>query len=105
MCPLAAPSFSAGIPSSRSDGLVISGLQLRRVDVLDDERSHNPLLIGDAANGVDHFEAIFIHKAIVFPQDLSLEEPETVGRIGAPAQVHTSLVKLELHTPCHQPIE
>src|SRR5437870_5376017 len=105
MRPLAAPSFSAIAPSSRSDGLVIGYLQLRRIDVFGDERSHHPLLIGDAANGVNHFETILIHKPIVFPQHLSLEEPETVSRIGAPAQIHARLVKLELHTPCHQAIE
>src|SRR5579864_1681341 len=101
MWPLAPGSGSApagGVSSPRSDGLVIGHLQLVRVDLLGDERAHQPLLLGDAAGGLDHLEPVLVHEPIVLPQDLSLEHPKAVDRVCAPAEIHTCLVEFELDT-------
>src|SRR5262245_13318686 len=82
------------------DGLHGSTIEVRRRKPADDL-----LLNGNAADGVDDFEAELVDQTIVLAQHLSLEETKALERIGAPAEVHTGFVELQLDTPSHETVE
>src|SRR5580693_4329657 len=92
-------------PSTSPSDKVIGCLHVVTVDVRQHQLPDQLLLCGDAADGIDDLEAVLVHDSIVLVEDLALKEPEALGGIRAPAQVHPGPVTLELHPPCHQPVQ
>src|SRR5947207_14631399 len=99
------PPFAPSSPTS--DGLLlIRRLQLvAEFEMRRDQMPHEPLLLHDAAAGVDHLEAELVDQTIVLFEDLPLKEAEALVRVRAPAEVHARLVKFQFYTARHQPIE
>src|SRR6185369_14198607 len=62
------------------------------VKVLADQQAHLALLALDRAARVDHRQPKLCHHAIVFFENLALEDLETVFGIVRPAEVHTRFV-------------
>src|SRR5258706_15938163 len=99
MPPLAPSSVS-------SDGLFIRRLQLvAELEVRRNQVPDEPLLLHDAAARIDHLEAEFLDDPIVLLEDLALKQPKTLGRVGAPTEIHPGLVKLQLDASSHQAVE
>src|SRR4051812_33177598 len=100
------PPFAPG-STSASGGVLIHSPHpsFRCFDVSRDQASHDPLLFGDAADGIHHVEAVLLDDAVVLVEYFALEKPEAFRRIAAPAHIHACLIKLQLHATCHEPIE
>src|SRR5262245_48038590 len=69
------------------------------------EIADEALLLGDAADRIDDFHAVLADDAIVFGENLPLEETKTIDRIRAPAQIHARLIKLQLDPPGQQALQ
>src|SRR5438046_4591923 len=99
------PPLAPSTGADGSEGLIIARLRVRRCDLPRNQRPNETLLLGDAARGADHFQAIFVDDAIILVQYLALEQAEALDRIVAPAEIHTCLIEFELYPPRHQPVE
>jgi len=60
-----------------------------------DEAAHFVLLPEDGTRGVDNGEAEFVHHAVVFFEDLSLEDFEALFAVVGELTVHSGFVKFE----------
>src|SRR6267154_2655093 len=106
MPPSVTPSAAA---SGSSDGLLIGDLRaLRHVSGFHmprDQVANQPLLLGDAPDGVDDVEAELVHDSIVLIENFALKQPEALHRVRAPAEIHAGFIELQLDPPRHQTIE
>src|SRR5437660_599016 len=100
--PPLAPSTS---PTVGSEGLVIGNLHLGRMHEPRNQRTHEPLLLGDAADGIDDFQPELVDDPIILVQHLALKQAKTLDGIAAPAQVYPRLVELEFDAPGHEAVE
>src|SRR6185503_581143 len=64
--------------------------------VLADQQTHLALLALDRTRRVDHSQSEFRNHSIVFFQNLSLEDRETLLRLVGPAEVHSCFVVLQV---------
>src|SRR5262249_17319748 len=87
------------------DGLVIGELQPRNLHALRDYVAHQPLLVGNAAGSVDHFQPELFHELIILVQNFALEQTETLERVGIPAEIHARLVELQLDAAGEKPVD
>src|SRR6266566_9526869 len=98
------PFAPATLSGDTSGGLLIGDLHVHRLDVPGNQGTDASLLSDDTAGAVYQLEAEFLHNPIILVQDLPLEQAEALDRIGAPAQIHPRLVKLELHAARQEPV-